>query len=236
MAVAPPPLVVSEWFGPTIQGEGPSAGRPCGFLRTSGCNLDCVWCDTPYTWDWTRYDRDAEQSKLAVTDAVVVVERMGVDLLVVSGGEPMLQQKPLTVLVRRLAKRGVDVEIETNGTIPPTDELADLVTFNVSPKLAHAQTTATPLRPVALARYAGLAEEGRAAFKFVAATVADVIHAADIAEQYAIPSGAVWIMPLGTTADDVVRRTGEIADTVVRYRFNLSTRLHVLAWGDERGR
>ena len=55
-------LNVNEIFGPTIQGEGPHTGRLVGFLRLAGCNLACSWCDTPYSWDWTKYDK-AEESK-----------------------------------------------------------------------------------------------------------------------------------------------------------------------------
>ena len=49
-------LVVAEVFGPTFQGEGPSTGQRAGFVRLGRCNLDCSWCDTPYTWDWERFD------------------------------------------------------------------------------------------------------------------------------------------------------------------------------------
>src|SRR4029450_7825218 len=55
-----PELVVSEVFGPTFQGEGPSVGRRAGFVRLGRCNLDCSWCDTPYTWDWERHDPAVE--------------------------------------------------------------------------------------------------------------------------------------------------------------------------------
>ena len=58
-------LRVNEIFGPTFQGEGPHAGQSAVFLRTSGCNLNCSWCDTPYTWDWERYDREAETHPMA---------------------------------------------------------------------------------------------------------------------------------------------------------------------------
>jgi 7-carboxy-7-deazaguanine synthase len=61
---------VSALFGSTLQGEGPSAGRPASFIRLSGCLLSCRWCDTPWTWDWTRFDRGAEQRRMPTADVL----------------------------------------------------------------------------------------------------------------------------------------------------------------------
>lgn len=66
-------LVVSEVFGPTHQGEGPHAGQLCAFVRLMGCNLSCSWCDTPYTWDASRYDLKAEGHRMTVEDRKSVV-------------------------------------------------------------------------------------------------------------------------------------------------------------------
>ena len=65
-------LVVSEVFGPTFQGEGPSSGQRAMFVRLGRCNLDCAFCDTAYTWDWTRYDPDAELRRRSVDDARLI--------------------------------------------------------------------------------------------------------------------------------------------------------------------
>jgi organic radical activating enzyme len=59
-------LLVAEMFGPTFQGEGPSAGQRAVFVRTSRCNLSCSWCDTPHTWDWSRFDPHAEARRIPV--------------------------------------------------------------------------------------------------------------------------------------------------------------------------
>lgn len=72
--------------------------------------------------------------------------------------------------------------------------------------------------------------------KFVCRTPGDVAEAADLVDHVGIPAGMVWEMPEGTTPADVNRHLAVIADPVVSHGFNLCTRLHVLAWGDERRR
>ena len=83
-------IPVSEQFGPTIQGEGPYAGRTVQFLRTGGCNLSCSWCDTPYTWDGENYDLRAELHPKTV--AQIVEDAIPDMIMVISGGEPLLHQ------------------------------------------------------------------------------------------------------------------------------------------------
>src|ERR1700674_1282213 len=136
-------LVVSEVFGPTFQGEGPSIGRRCSFLRLGGCNLHCSWCDTPYTWDWTgrngkKYDPKVELSRMSTADVMASLSATHTEMLVISGGEPLLQQRALLPLLEAAAERGWWTEIETAGTIAPTIETTERVSrFNVSPKLAN---------------------------------------------------------------------------------------------------
>ena len=92
-------LVVSEVFGPTLQGEGPSAGQRAGFVRLGRCSLSCSWCDTPYSWDWKRYDPAVELRELAVGEVAASIRAMDVPMVVVTGGEPLLQQR----VIRRAA-------------------------------------------------------------------------------------------------------------------------------------
>src|SRR5687768_9454687 len=95
-------LVVSEVFGPTWQGEGPSLGRRAGFVRLGRCNLACSWCDTPYTWDWDRFDPAVELTRMSVDAIADRIASMEVPLVVITGGEPLLQQSHLAPLLRRL--------------------------------------------------------------------------------------------------------------------------------------
>src|SRR5205085_2854334 len=112
-------VVVAEVFGPTFQGEGPSIGRRAGFVRLGRCNLDCSWCDTPYTWDWDRFDPAVELRSERLVDIVEQLAAMHPEIVVLTGGEPLLQQRHLGPLLDACLERGWPVEVETNGTIAP---------------------------------------------------------------------------------------------------------------------
>lgn len=232
-------LVVNEIFGPTIQGEGPSAGRRCGFLRLGGCNLSCRWCDTPYTWDWKgvsdagiAFDPKTELKPMNTDDVTARLLEMGVGLIVVSGGEPLNQQTRLLPVLRRLGAAGVSVEIETNGTLAPDDALvATGVRFNVSPKLAHANDPRS--RRIVHESLRRLNETEGVAFKFVCRTAGDLDEVAELESELGLRS--VWIMPEGKSVADINRHLAELADDIVKRGWNMSTRMHVLAWEDKRG-
>jgi len=225
-------LVISEVFGPTFQGEGPSAGRLAMFVRLGRCNLDCSWCDTAYTWDWTRYDPDAELHRRTVDDVLAQLLAIDAPLLVITGGEPLLQQSRLVSLLEQSKARGWRIEIETNGTLMPEPALVELVDqWNVSPKLGNSGVTlARRWRPDVLR---ALADTGRAIAKFVVVSTSELDEAAAIAEAGHL--GEVWIMPEGTDAATVARRVACLGPAVLERGWNLSTRLHVLLWGDRRG-
>lgn len=233
-------LVVSEVFGPTFQGEGPHTGQRVAFVRTGGCNLHCDWCDTPYTWDATRYDLRAELARKPVADIVDAVLDMEPQRIVVSGGEPLLHQAQpgWLEMLEGFAWAGLPVEVETNGTITPDERTRLLVdTFNVSPKLAHAGDPADQrLRMAPLRAFAGLAEHGAAVMKVVAQQAHDVQHARDLAQHVGWPLDRVWVMPEGTTAQLLLERHREVADAALAHGLNFTTRLHVLTWGEERAR
>jgi 7-carboxy-7-deazaguanine synthase len=226
-------LVVAEKFGPTFQGEGASGGRQALFIRLSRCNLSCTWCDTPYTWDWTRYDPSAEATRVSVDELAQWVLSQPTRLVVITGGEPVIQQDRLIELTTKLAADGRDIEIETNGTIPPRPELIETVTaFNVSPKLASAGgARASRIDPAALRT---LAASGKARFKFVITDVAEMDEVAGIVDEYGLRE--VWVMPEGTTTETVLAGMRAISEEALARGWNLTTRYHVLLWGDERGR
>ncbi|WP_101385376.1 7-carboxy-7-deazaguanine synthase QueE [Kitasatospora sp. GP30] len=224
-------LLIAETFGPTFQGEGPSTGRQALFVRLSRCNLHCPKCDTPETWDWARFKPSEVATRHSVEDLAAWVAACTVQRVIVSGGEPLLQQAELLRLLQLLPDRRV--EIETNGTIVPLPELVDLVeAFNVSPKLAG--FAALGDQPINGAVLRALEASGKARFKFVVSRVAELDEVASVAAEFALTD--VWVMPEGTSSGAVIEGMRELADAVLARGWNLSTRLHVLIWENQRGR
>lgn len=233
-------LAVSEIFGPTLQGEGASLGRPCLFLRLGGCNLACSWCDTPYTWDWKRYNVREEVSTWDI-DGVVARLRLlkpanwGAPMLVVSGGEPMLQQRALAECLELLVAQALqwDVEIETAGTLAPLPALDVWVDrYTVSLKLTHSGNPFDKRRkPAAIV---ALNETGKATWKFVAARVADLHEVDDLVAEYGL-RGRIYIMPEGITHRAITQHARALAPEVIARGWSLTPRFHVDLWGTKRG-
>lgn len=227
-------LLVAEHFGPTLQGEGPHAGRSAGFIRLGMCNLACSWCDTPYTWDESRYDLTSELTLIDADVLAADAKEWRTPIVVITGGEPLVQQGKAAwaQLLTALHAQGQQVHVETNGTIPPNPACDALVDhFSVSPKLSNAGQD-NAMKPRALSWFA---QDDRAIFKFVCATPADLDEVDNLVASYGIAGDKVWIMPEGAEPGDTLLHMSELADEVVARRWNLTTRLHVLCWGNTRG-
>ena len=240
-------LSVSEVFGPTIQGEGRSQGRTVVFLRLGLCNLDCTWCDTPYTWDWlgkngVKYDKHVEIHRIGLsvlTQDLVIRCGTTCNRVVISGGEPMIQQTNLAMLIENLFEHGITCEIETNATIMLNEQMlalheAGAVDFNCSPKLENSGVELSNRRkPEALQMYA----ETNSMFKFVVSNEQDIT---EIEEMLAtvltnVPPYNIYIMPEGTTQEKILPQLQWAFDIASKRGWSLSPRLHVLAYNDKRG-
>lgn len=231
-------LAFTEAFGPTIQGEGPQAGRCASFVRFGACNLSCSWCDSAYTWDAGRYDLREQIQMLEpyeVASAIPIAP-----MLVITGGEPLLQQKRegWPAFLFYAERRFPFIAVETNGTIEPTRETILAVDqFVVSPKLssvAMLQGKRAPRRPGDW--WAHLLGEGMPVdFKIVVSEPADVEEALHIADTAGIPRHRTWLMPEGVTAAALAERWEWVAPAAAKAGVNASHRLHTLVWGEKRG-
>ncbi len=231
-------LILTETFY-SIQGEGRYAGVPSVFIRLHGCNLRCgyaggTWrCDTPYAF--------REEPDIVTIDSIIGRLKFSTFLrhlqdgahLVVTGGEPLLQQDALAHLLLRLTTMVDDlfVEVETNGTVMPShDMLCAVDHFTVSPKLSNSGVSRKQrMVGCVLALFA----DTSASFKFVVlndSDVAEVIR--DFVAPLELDRDRVFLMPATTTADN--RQT--VAELCKRYHFRYSPRLHIDLWGGERRR
>lgn len=228
-------LVINEMFGPTFQGEGSNTGRYARFIRLFGCHLACVWCDSAQTHDRRSYDLAAEQRIVPIEDILSWLSGGPAGLVVITGGEPLLQPRVVERLVDAIRARQLanDIEIETSGTIAPTAMITSAVTrFNVSPKLAHSRLRRHQrIRPAVLK---DLAASGKARWKFVVQDIADLDEIQELVSAYDLHP--VWVMPEGTDSTTVLARMRLLADPVLARGWNLSTRLHTLLWENDRGR
>ncbi|HEY7805820.1 MAG TPA: 7-carboxy-7-deazaguanine synthase QueE [Croceibacterium sp.] len=227
----------------SLQGEGPSQGRPCAFVRLSRCNLACVWCDTAYTWRFEgdnrphrsgeTYDRTANQVTLSEEAVARRIAALNQPRLVVTGGEPLLQAAALARMLALLPE-GIAIEVETNGTVAPPPALDALVhQYNVSPKLVHSGNRAElALLPERLADWVATP---RAAFKFVIAEQADIAEVLTLAQRFAIPLSRIWLMAEGTDAATLHARERWLAQLCLAHGLTLSRRLHIELYGDVRG-
>jgi organic radical activating enzyme len=235
----------------TLQGEGVNVGCPAVFVRLSLCNLHCVWCDTDHTWNFTgtpwTHEKDAQPGyqkhckedviiEMSAAEIAAEVRKFGCRHVVLTGGEPLLQEEGLVELIEELRSDGGDwfFEMETNGTRLPGDALLAAVgQFNVSPKLANSGV-AVNLRekPEVIL---GLVASGKAWFKFVVEKEADLLEVMDLVKRSEIPMGRVILMPEGRNVAEIDKVAPWLAEKCRDLGVRMSDRLHVRLWGDRRG-
>ena len=225
-------LKVSEIFD-SLQGEGPSAGLPATFLRLALCNLRCAFCDTSYTWDFTRHRYDDEVRELAIESVAERVRAARGERLIITGGEPLVQAKSLVLLLGLLPESLV-IEVETNGTLAPGPELLARVNqWNVSPKLENSgEAESDRIRESALL---SLRDSGRAFLKLVVAGRAECDEAEALVTRLGWPRDRVLLMPLGSTRAELSQSSALISAEALARRLPYSPRLHVELWGGRRG-
>lgn len=229
-------LEVNEIFS-SIQGEGKFSGKPSIFIRLRRCNLACPKCDERDTWDSSLlgYHKFDIYSPEALVD--FVNKFIGIGNVVITGGEPLIWRRQLDYFLAYLPPR-FTVEVETNGTIFPKEFcLRDIrVHYNVSPKLSsfHDSSRKT-LVEENLKWFAKRASTGLAIFKFVVSYKTDLREINDLVARYDIPKEQVYLMPEGRTAIEILNKLPMMFDLCGMFGYNLSSRLHILAFGNQKG-
>ncbi len=214
----------------SIQGEGTLAGVPSVFVRTSGCNLRCSWCDTPYT-SWK-----PEGSEMPVAEILTSVKGFGARHAVVTGGEPMIA-KGVGDLTQGLHKSGMHITMETAGTVYAPVQ-CDLM--SISPKLANStpegewakQHDKLRIQIEVLRRLMDLCDYQ---LKFVVSRPEDLAEIRDIVSRAGAEADQVILMPEGTDPERLREKAIWLAELCKTEGFRYGPRLHVDIWGNRRG-
>ena len=219
----------------SIQGEGRLAGVPSAFVRTSGCNLRCWFCDSGYT-SW-----QPEGETRPVAEVLARVAAFPTRHVVVTGGEPLIAPE-IEELCAILRQRDYHITVETAATVfkPIECDLASL-----SPKLSNstphdreagrwaARHDRLRSRPDVLRAYLGHCP---CQLKFVLDRPDDVGEVLDLLAQLpAVPADRVLLMPQGVTPGDLAERSGWVAELCKRHGFRFCPRLHIDLYGNTRG-
>jgi 7-carboxy-7-deazaguanine synthase len=230
-------MLISEIFF-SLQGEGGLMGVPSVFIRTSGCNLRCNWCDTPYA-SW-----HPEGRQLEVEAVVAEVMQHPAKHVVLTGGEPMIAPG-IHELAFQLQERGYHITIETAATVPPRGIACDLA--SLSPKLAHSAPDARlddtwrrkheELRwqPAVVAEWIAAAPDYQ--LKFVVGREADLDEIERMLRETecVIPPAKVLLMPEGITVEALRAKAGWLGELCKARGYRYAPRLHIELYGNKRG-
>lgn len=231
-------MLISEIFH-SVQGEGVLTGVPSVFVRTSGCNLRCRWCDTPYA-SW-----HPEGTEMSVPDIMEQVRRWPSRHVVLTGGEPMVA-RGIRELAAALRAEGKHITIETAGTIAPDGVACDLA--SLSPKLRHSTPHAGEIEPGWIERHERLRLQpdvlrtwldtgAEYQLKFVVSTEADLAEIAALlaALDRSVPADRVLLMPEGRTEEELHARSAWLVEVCKATGHRLCQRLHIALFGNTRG-
>ena len=211
----------------SVQGEGPSLGRPAVFLRLSGCNLSCTWCDTKYAW----YGGE-ELSVDVVAERVLDLLRRyrGVSLLVVTGGEPLLQSEELAELLARLRREipYLEVEVETNGTVDPRAVIDYVDRLIVSPKLSNSGLPEEVRRVSEGVIEVIRTRRDRVYVKVVVEGPEDTEELLRLVKELGVDRDRVYLMPQASTIGELRHKLPTVVEMAIEYGFRVSDRLQIV--------
>lgn len=225
--MTPSTLFITDIFQ-SIQGEGPKLGTPSIFLRLGMCNLQCTWCDTPYTWKEGQTDYKEKSFSEIIQEITTLCKEKKITNLVITGGEPLLQQKNIAKLLADPALANMEIEFETNGSQTLCNEIKELkqsISFNISPKLADSGNKEYQLHfyPHSVLKFVYVKKESEALIdKFLEKYKEEV---ADI---------PVLIMPEGTTIDEMSKKHTKVLSYCLKKGFRFTPRLHIYLFGNKR--
>jgi 7-carboxy-7-deazaguanine synthase len=208
-------LRITEIFR-SIQGESTHAGRPCAFVRLTGCPMRCTWCDSEYTFTGGK--------RMSLEDVLAEVRALDCQLVEVTGGEPLAQREAFT-LITRLCDEGFEVLIETGGYVSTekVDSRAKLILDVKCPASGEAGRNHWPnlsaLRP------------DRDEIKFVVVDRADWDYARDVIARYELEQRAHAILVSPVWGQTDLQLLAELVASSGLSKVRMQMQLHKMIWG-----
>ena len=229
-------MFVAEIFH-SIQGEGELTGVPSVFVRLSGCNLRCVWCDTPYA-SWT-----PRGIRMSIEEILAAIAPFPSRHAVITGGEPMIA-RDIHALCQALREHGYHLTIETAGTVPPGNVACDLA--SISPKLSHSTPRSDQVgeawvrrhehRRLSVSALRDWIRDYSFQLKFVVAEPEDLGEIEELLAQLGdIPPHRVQLMPEGTTPESLHAKSQWVVEQCLRKGYRYCDRLHLRLFGNTPG-
>ncbi len=232
-----PKLHLSEHFY-SIQGEGKTAGQPAIFWRFKGCVLDCVWCDTSEVWRTGTAYNFADLYDLFNNAGYFALLNSGKSVLVLTGGDPLIQQDKIAAFFTLCEGRGERVgswriEVENQGSLMPHPQFSAFIhQWNISPKLAN---SGMPLDKRIVPGVIDYLVRHNSYFKFPVSRDADMPEVLDYMKTYRVPPSRTYLMPLCATDVDHARVGRDVIELCKTYGLKFSPRMQLAFWNKATG-
>ena len=226
----------------SILGEGKRAGKTAIFIRLSICNLHCIWCDTDYTWNWEgsnfkhindgksdykKFKKEDWVIDVEIDELIETIESYPCKRIILTGGDPLLQQKELCFLAQKLKAKGCFIEVETNGTLLPITAMDRHVDqYNVSPKLNNSNNELKLRVKDKAMKY--FQKSHKSTFKFVIDNKEDIEEVLWLRDQFEINPKDIYLMPQGTLSDTLQNKQHWVVDLCKQYGINFTA--HPSLW------
>ncbi len=208
----------------SFQGEGPKSGVLSVFLRTTGCNLRCSFCDTLYAVDSNFSNKWVKETPEIVVKKIKEIKDKASNL-VITGGDPLLQRDLIKEIIIESKNEFDSIEIETNGTLSGRELFPFGLHFNVSPKLSNSGEPYE--RRINISILKEFANYEKSIFKFVVKDSEDFDEIEELRKKIGIPLQKIYIMPLSSEKNEMDSLSSDIIKYAMKYGYNFSYRLHI---------
>ena len=221
----------------SIQGEGRDIGRPSVFVRFSGCNLNCTFCDSSFASKISNRDNVTTKSLYNTIMSFYNTHNKYRINIIFTGGEPMLQQKYISEIIDMLYddERVIkfNIQIETNGTTPIKFDNLKLCDFNISPKLSNSGNDLK--KSINKETISSFKNSIYSIFKFVVKDISDIKEINNFVTSNKIKKEKIYLMPEGYNQKDLKDKTLWLIEICKRHGYNFTPRIHIDIYGNKRG-